>query len=75
MCGGFQLTRMQRFYAFGICFGVGTVLSFCSTFLLLTGNQAGFAVLYTIGNIIALIATGFLIGFIAQFKVILNNNS
>jgi hypothetical protein len=70
MCGGLQLTRMQRFYAFGGCFATGTLVSLCSTLLFISGNVAGFAVLYTVGNIIALIGTGFLIGFMSQFKVI-----
>jgi hypothetical protein len=70
MCGGLQLTRMQRFYAFGGCFATGTLVSLFSTLLFISGNVAGFAVLYTVGNIIALIGTGFLIGFMSQFKVI-----
>ncbi|KAJ3411809.1 hypothetical protein HDV05_001708 [Chytridiales sp. JEL 0842] len=76
MCGGFQLTRTQRFYGFGICFVAGFVTSILkliivyhqSTLLLATGQIAGFAVLYTIGNIISLLSTGFLIGFFKQFK-------
>ena len=62
-----NLTRTQRFYGFGICFGVGTLLSLFSLFML--ANPTGFAVLYSFGNIVALMATGFLIGFAAQFKV------
>lgn len=68
MCGDFQLTRMQRFYGFGICFSVGFLISFISTFLLFGGNMSGFAVLYTIGNIVSLVATGFLTGFLNQFR-------
>ncbi|KAI8831877.1 Got1/Sft2-like family-domain-containing protein [Chytridium lagenaria] len=68
MCGGFQLTRTQRFYGFGICFGVGFLISIISSISLFIGNIAGFAVLYTIGNIISLLATGFLVGFLKQFK-------
>ena len=60
---------VQRFYGFGICFTVGFLISFCSTFLLFGGNVTGFAVLYTIGNIVSLVATGFLTGFFSQFKV------
>jgi hypothetical protein len=70
MCGGLQLTRMQRFYAFGGCFALGTIVSLCSTLLFIQGNAPGFAVMYTVGNLIALIGTGFLIGFLTQFKVI-----
>lgn len=71
MCGGLQLTRMQRIYAFAGLFAVGFLLSFISTFLLFSGNLGGFATLYTIGNILSLVATGFLVGFVAQLKVII----
>lgn len=66
MCGGLNLTRTQRFYGFGVCFGIGTLLSIIS-FLFLT-NIPIFAVLYSFGNIISLIGTGFLVGFFKQFK-------
>ena len=69
MCGGFQLTRMQRFYGFGICFGAGFLISFLSTFLLFGGQIGAFAALYTIGNILSLVGTGFLTGFVNQLKV------
>jgi hypothetical protein len=68
MCGGFQLTRVQRLYAFGTLFAVGFILSFISTLLLFGGNLGAFAVLYTLGNILSLISTGFLIGFFKQFQ-------
>jgi hypothetical protein len=68
MCGGFQLTRMQRMYAFGTLFAVGFVLSIISTLLLFGGNLGGFAALYTLGNILSLVSTGFLIGFVKQFQ-------
>ncbi|KAJ3119047.1 Vesicle transport protein [Phlyctochytrium bullatum] len=68
MCGGFQLTRMQRFYGFGICFGLGFLISILGSISLFFGNIPGFAVLYTFGNIISLLSTGFLIGFLKQFK-------
>ncbi|KAJ3071892.1 Protein O-mannosyltransferase 2 [Podochytrium sp. JEL0797] len=68
MCGGFKLTRTQRFYGFGICFGIGFLLSILSTIMLISGNTAGFAVMYTFGNIVSLSATGFLVGFIKQFQ-------
>ncbi|KAJ3037956.1 hypothetical protein HDV00_001159 [Rhizophlyctis rosea] len=69
MCGGFNLTRMQRFYGFGICFVAGFVVSILSTILLSVGSITGFAVLYTLGNVISLVSTGFLVGFITQFKL------
>ncbi|KAJ3323916.1 hypothetical protein HDV06_000892 [Boothiomyces sp. JEL0866] len=68
MCGGFKLTRIQRFQAFGVCFGAGFLISFFATFSLWTAQFGLFAVLYSIGNIISLMATGFLIGFTKQFK-------
>ena len=68
MCGGFQLTRTQRFYAFGALFVVGFIVSFLSTFSLFSGRVADFAILFTLGNVISLTATGFLIGFTLQFK-------
>jgi hypothetical protein len=68
MCGGFQLTRMQRLYAFGFLFGIGFVLSFISTLVFFGGQLGAFAALYTFGNILSLVSTGFLIGFANQFK-------
>jgi Got1/Sft2-like family len=56
----------QRFYGFGICFAAGFMISFFSTFLLFSGKVSAFAILYSLGNIISLIATGFLVGFVAQ---------
>ncbi|KAH6574998.1 hypothetical protein BASA50_010665 [Batrachochytrium salamandrivorans] len=68
MCGDFNLTRTQRFYGFGICFGVGFLISFFSTFALFSGGLALFALFFTFGNVVSLIGTGFLIGFVSQFK-------
>ncbi|CAG8496646.1 6149_t:CDS:2 [Ambispora leptoticha] len=53
----FKLTRTQRF-----------VISFLSTLALSTGNITGFAILYTIGNVVSLVSTGFLVGFGKQIK-------
>ena len=69
MCGGFALTRKQRFIGFGVCFGVGLLISFLSTVFLylginikmILGVLPAFAVLYTIGNLISLTGTGFLV--------------
>ncbi|KAI8927635.1 vesicle transport protein SFT2B [Entophlyctis helioformis] len=68
MCGDFNLTRTQRFYGFGICFGAGFLISFLSTFALFAGNVPLFAFFYTLGNVVSLIGTGFLIGFVSQLK-------
>jgi len=64
----FQLSRTQRLYAFGICFVVGFVISIVSSLALIQGNITGFAVLYTLGNIVSLVSTGFLVGFKKQVK-------
>ncbi|CAB4486785.1 unnamed protein product [Rhizophagus irregularis] len=69
----FKLTRTQRLYGFGIwypalAFVLGFVISILATILLFTGPLSGFAVLYTIGNIISLLSTGFLVGFKKQIK-------
>ncbi|KAI9209711.1 vesicle transport protein SFT2B [Polychytrium aggregatum] len=68
ICGQFSLTYTQRMWGFGICFGGGFILSFFASFLLWTGGFTAFAVLYTLGNIISLVGTGFLVGFARQFK-------
>ncbi|KAI9259482.1 Got1/Sft2-like family-domain-containing protein [Phascolomyces articulosus] len=58
-CG---LDRMQRLYAFGACFVVGMVISILSTLFLLTANVPGFAILYSIGNLVSIISLTFIIG-------------
>ncbi|KAI9011031.1 vesicle transport protein [Gaertneriomyces semiglobifer] len=68
MCGNFNLSRTQRFYGFGICFGLGFLISILSSILLTLGSITGFAILYTFGNLVSLCATGFLVGFLAQLK-------
>ncbi|KAJ1344454.1 hypothetical protein BSLG_001014 [Batrachochytrium salamandrivorans] len=39
-----------------------------STFALFSGGLALFALFFTFGNVVSLIGTGFLIGFVSQFK-------
>jgi len=63
------LTRTQRLYGFVGCLIVGFVLSILGSCLLFLGQLASFAVLYTMGIIISLIGTGFLIGFSNQIKM------
>ncbi|CAO3641922.1 unnamed protein product [Mucor fragilis] len=63
----FGLTKTQRFYAFGIAFVTGTLLSIVSTITLIT-NITAFAILYSIGNIISLLSLTFIIGLKKQFK-------
>ena len=49
--------------------GLGMLLSFIGWFLIFQKNYTGFAVLYTIGNCVALCATGFFTGPKKQCKV------
>jgi len=60
------LTKKQRMYGFGICFIGGWCLAVGG--LLALGSPAIFAVLYTLGNVMALAATCFLFGPVAQCK-------
>lgn len=62
----FQLSRMQRLYGFAICISAGLFCSFLSS--LMWTRPTKFAILYTMGNLLALGSTGFLTGFMAQFK-------
>jgi len=64
----FTLSRTERLYGFGICFVTGFVISILSTLCLMSGNIPGFAAMYTIGNIVSLMSTGFLVGFAKQVK-------
>ena len=61
-----NLTYTQRIIGFAICAGCGYLMSFIGTLTLIGGfsetNVATFAALYVSGNMIALFATGFLIG-------------
>lgn len=61
-CPCCTLTFKQRLYGFAGCFGIGMLLSFLSTMQLWSGNYQGFGALYSIGNLMALMSTGFLMG-------------
>ncbi|KAH7889914.1 SFT2-domain-containing protein [Phlebopus sp. FC_14] len=63
------LTRTQRLYGFIGCLIIGFVLSILGSILLFVGQLGSFAVLYTIGVIVSLAGTGFLIGFATQIKL------
>ena len=66
-----RLTAQQRLYGFGICFGIGCLVSLGSMVFfkrLLAGHPAGFAVNYTVGNLVSMASTGFLIGPARQMK-------
>ncbi|TCD61420.1 hypothetical protein EIP91_008454 [Steccherinum ochraceum] len=63
------LTRMQRLYGFGGCLALGFILSILGAALLFVGQLGSFAILYALGTVVALIGTGFLIGFFKQLKL------
>ncbi len=59
-CACLKLSYYQRVVGFVACFSLGAIISFMSIPLLL--NPAKFALPYTLGNILSLLATGFLVG-------------
>ena len=66
-----NLTFRQRLYGFGICLGIGYLISLGSVVFfhkLVAGNPIPFAVNYTLGNLISLGSTAFLIGPRRQLK-------
>ncbi|KAJ2001927.1 hypothetical protein H4R26_003871, partial [Coemansia thaxteri] len=67
--GLFNLTRMERYTAFGACFVGGLVLSILGSVFIFTSHMAAFAVCYSLGNLLSLFGMGFLIGFKRQFKM------
>ena len=62
----FQLSRMERLYGFAICVTAGLFCSFLSSLVFLKPTK--FAILYSLGNILSLTSTGFLMGFWSQLK-------
>jgi len=63
------LSRTQRLYGFIGCLAVGFLLSILGSIVLFLGQLGIFAVLYTIGTVVSLAGTGFLIGFYKQLKL------
>jgi len=64
------LSRTQRLYGFIACLAIGFLLSLLASIFLLIGLQLGmFALLYTLGIVVALVGTGFVIGFFRQLKL------
>jgi uncharacterized membrane protein len=59
-CKCLNLTYTQRVWGFGICFSLGMIISIMSSFLVL--NPVKFALPYTVGNVLSLLSTGFLVG-------------
>ena len=54
-----SLSMTQRMYGFGGCFVLGGLMSLLSSFSLMHGDIPQFAMLYSLGNVIALLSTGF----------------
>lgn len=63
------LSRTQRLYGFVGCTIIGFVLSILGSILLFVGALWSFALLFTVGIIVSLAGTGFLIGFGKQVKM------
>eukprot|EP00126_Sphaerothecum_destruens_P009041 Sdes_comp20413_c0_seq6m14452 len=63
-----SLSHKTRIYGFGICFVVGWILSLFSTLSLSLGRVTNFAVLYSLGNVVSLSSSGFLVGPLRQLK-------
>ena len=68
-----SLTRQQRLWGFLFCFTVGYLISFASTLALLGGSRDGarFALLYSLGNLVSLFGSGFLVGPSRQLKLMM----
>ncbi|KAG3071834.1 hypothetical protein PI124_g20444 [Phytophthora idaei] len=66
-----SLTKKQRLIGFASCFVLGYLVSFGSTFALIAGSDNGtkFGITYTLGNIISLCGSGFLVGPKQQVKL------
>jgi hypothetical protein len=62
------LSWSTRIKGFGICFGLGLFISILGAIMFYTGSTTKFAILYSLGNIIALCSTCFLMGPVAQIK-------
>ncbi|GLB35123.1 putative nonessential protein required for the fusion of transport vesicles derived from the endocytic pathway with the Golgi complex [Lyophyllum shimeji] len=63
------LSRTQRLYGFVGCLAIGFLLSILGSIVLFLGQLGIFAVLYTIGTIVSLVGTGFLLGFAKQLQL------
>jgi len=66
-----DLSHKTRLYAFIGCVLIGFILSLLGTIVLMFGQLVLFAVLYILGTIVTLLATGFLIGFFRQLKLMI----
>eukprot|EP01135_Chromosphaera_perkinsii_P003243 Nk52_evm18s239 gene=Nk52_evmTU18s239 len=62
------LSRKTRIYGFGLCFAAGWIMSICSCISLALGRVSHFAVLYSAGNIVSILSSGFLVGPVRHMK-------
>uniref|UniRef100_A0A7S3LJU5 Vesicle transport protein n=1 Tax=Aplanochytrium stocchinoi TaxID=215587 RepID=A0A7S3LJU5_9STRA len=69
-----EVSYETRLYGFIGCAVAGLVVSLLSTLFLSFGQVVSFAILYTVGNFIALFATAFLVGFKRQIKSMCDPN-
>ncbi|EER04962.1 Vesicle transport protein SFT2B, putative [Perkinsus marinus ATCC 50983] len=72
-----SLTIKQRVIGWACCFTAGTLItigSFGSFTLLLLGRPTRFALAYTLGNVLQLVSTMFLVGPLRQVKCMFRNN-
>jgi hypothetical protein len=70
-----KLSLTERLVGFGICTLLGYFIQFISFGAIIgvaTGNPGKFALAYSIGNLLSLCGTGFLMGFRAQVKRMLD---
>jgi len=69
-----SLSMKQRLIGFGVCLGLALLFCLLSVLFLasIVTNPAAFAVPYTIGNIMAICSTGFLVGPMRQLKMMMN---
>ncbi|KAG1672848.1 hypothetical protein FOA52_004652 [Chlamydomonas sp. UWO 241] len=68
------LTWTQRVTGFAACIGVGILLSTLSLFCLQLLAMKAFAILYSLGAIVSILSTGFLVGFSQQLKWMTQEN-
>ena len=73
-CPCCQLSFRQRLIGFVSCFSLGFLLSCIATTKLWTSDYTGFGSLYSVGNVLALCSTGFLMGPVTQIKNMFHSN-
>jgi hypothetical protein len=63
-----SMTYTQRLYGFGICLGLGILISILSCVFIFFLNFTGFGVMYTFGNLCSIGSSLFLMGPLRQIK-------